>query len=71
MYLFELPVLAIAVLEESSADEPLEEHNDLCTDEILVTLFLIKLEELVLKDFVEIAAFTTWSGKVVVWLRAG
>jgi hypothetical protein len=38
----------------------------------MVTLFLVELGELVLKYFVEITAYTTiWSGRVVVWRRAG
>jgi hypothetical protein len=39
-----------------------EECDDLCTDEILVALFLVEPGELVLDEFVDIAAFTTtWS----------
>ena len=49
--------LCIAVLVGSCVNEPLEERYDLCTNEMLVAVFLVELE-LVLEDFVEIAAVT-------------
>jgi hypothetical protein len=51
--------LGIAVLEGSGVDEPLEEQDDLCADEMPAALILVELGELVLEDFVEIAAVTT------------
>jgi hypothetical protein len=69
--------LCIAVLEGSCVDEPSDERNELCGDEILVALVLVDLRELVqqvlelvqqvvLEDVDETAqaAFTTtWSGE--------
>jgi hypothetical protein len=58
-------LLGIAVLEGSCVDEPLDERDGLCADEILIALFLIELRKNDLEDVVETTAFITtmWSGE--------
>ena len=51
--------LGIDVLDWSGVDEPLEEHEELCADEILVALSLLELRKLVPEDFVDTEAVTT------------
>jgi len=54
--------LDIDVLEGSCVDEPLEEYDEFCANEILVAVSLLELGKLVLEDFVETVAVvtTTW-----------